>query len=314
MIKLIMLLPLAIVTFVSCGDPVSNSGGPSGSSHPNASTSSYVAGPVLSSLSSDFAPKTFKIARTSSTSEYLYGSGEIEYTGDTSLAFLRVYAYFKSVNGTVQCGDTTYLYNETVTGFSNYSDLFTTSFVSPEHRTVYYTFIKKTDARLADIDSIEFVVEGQLYSLKTPSPQVVLSGTPYMTNNYINHDVLNMGPDSADVSLSTFIYKNRYGYSYNFSYPYLYIKDVSGDVRSSLLEENQKGRLSSILPSVYFESKPLTIYKVLLSWARVDHVSKRALMAIDDPDERMAEVRRLRDLSIERTASGNKVYSKGGAQ
>ncbi|MFP4416675.1 MAG: hypothetical protein ACLFSB_05350 [Chitinispirillaceae bacterium] len=248
----------------------------------------------------NFSVASCNFNKTGSGPHYITGVTKFNYTGSQSLRHIRVYATFRSSDGSILCRDTSFIRNETVVRLS---DNHTNTFVSPDHPIGYYVHINRLTFDYDMLSDVQFEMTGQTFTAADPASDVVISGTPYERDGLSNQHVINNGPEMILFSSPTFVLQDSAGISYDFCYPTVYRKVDDLFVENSLLQSGEEGRLAANEYETSANGKQLFIHTTLLDWDLPTIISKQSIMNISDPLALKKKIRDMRDRETEASFS-----------
>ncbi|MDC7219533.1 MAG: hypothetical protein PQJ59_06300 [Spirochaetales bacterium] len=168
MIQTIVLCLLSTWFVLSCSEPSSES------ISYNDDGTCYV-DPIVSLVdSSDYTISDCGLVRASSTSDYMYGIFEVEYTGDENILFPRADFVFKDINGNILYTDFTFIYNDGMAIMSSDADINT--YLTPEDNVGYMRIIEDLgdySIYLGNIYSVEITISDSNSSLTSTLSEVL---------------------------------------------------------------------------------------------------------------------------------------------
>jgi hypothetical protein len=261
---------------------------------PNGTNSSIVS-PSISSLTVGFSVTSFTLAKPNNASSYLYGVGEIQYSGTIPQKFVEIFATYKNAAGAVIHRDSTYIDNVTTISLGGTSPIYTNAFVSSGYPKGYYVFIEDASFLPGSVANVEFSFQGDSFTPDVPSSTVDVSGNPYESDGMVHQNIVVSGSDPVDIGSSLFIFRNSTGLLYNFTYPDGYKKNGTTYQQSDILDGNSEGRLSCYKKNADIETQPYTIKQTLLNWDNATALAKKKIVAAKNPEEKLVLIRNASD-------------------
>lgn len=214
----------------------------------------------------DFEVKSACIGKSYSTSSYIYGVVEFEYTGEIDLSYLKVTARFYGKDGLEPLfQEKDYIRNPEAAKRYTAGDNFST-FVTPEFKTGYFFIIENLAERgitVGDIAKVDLHITSDPFKYEPPVGKLDRKGSPYrVASDSWYWDIENTGERVVELTLPRFIFKDDEGSVFYWTFLTCYINHNKG----SIFKVGDSGYVMSDNNTPDYIDSPLKLYDALLCW------------------------------------------------
>jgi hypothetical protein len=223
--------------------------------------------------SPDYFVESSYIAKSRTTSSYIYGLIKINYSGFSDRNYVKMDADFKDSEGNIIYSDYTFLDQPNVAWGGHFNS---NSFVTPTFNIGYFKIIENLgtyNAELSDIASIDIVITSISFTYAPAEGQMSKQGEPYRveTDSWYQ-DIIIDGNINIEISFGTFLFIDHLEREYKWTFCDTYKWNNTNQEyliapRGTILEIGEYGYSQALSNTPdYLGSNYLNLSAICLDW------------------------------------------------